>query len=337
MLRYILRRIAIAIPTLVAVTVVTFIITNAIPADPIVTVLGEKTAENPVAVQAYRARWGFDQPLPVRYLVYLRNLAQGDLGMSITSRRPVAEDLRQFLPATAELAIGAMLVALVFGLPLGVLAAIRKGSWIDHLARLLALLGSSVPIFWLALLVLDVFFARLHWAPGTGRLDTTLRPPVQVTGLFTVDALLARDVGVLGNAAAHLVLPSLVLGAGVMGLIARVVRGSMLEVLSSEYVRTAHGKGLAERGVVLGHALRNALIPAVTVIGLAIAGLMAGAVLTETTFAWPGVGRYAARAAQGLDFAAIMGVSLLVAVTYMVVNLVVDILYVILDPRIRLT
>jgi peptide/nickel transport system permease protein len=337
MLRLLGRRLLLAVPSLVGVTLVAFVVTNTIPIDPILTVLGEKTAENPAAVAVYRTRWGLDQPLPVRYVVYLRNLAQGDFGMSITTRRPVAEDLREFFAATAELTLGAMAVAILIGLPLGVLAAIRKGSWVDHLARLIALLGSSVPVFWLALIALEVFFVRLGVVPGTGRLDTALSPPERITGLLTIDSLLTGNGRALQSALAHLVLPSVVLGAGITGLITRIVRGSLLEVLGADYVRTARAKGLVDRVVIIRHALRNALIPAVTVVGLAFGNLMAGAVLTETTFAWPGIGRYAARAAQGLDFPAIMGVSLIVAVVYLVVNSMVDVLYAVLDPRIRLT
>jgi peptide/nickel transport system permease protein len=319
------------------VSLVAFLVTNIIPSDPVVTLLGEKTAANPVAVAAYEKKWGFDKPLPVRYLVYLRNLSQGDLGESIETERPVLQDIAEFFPATVELAIAAVALAMLLGVPLGVLAALRRDSWIDHLARFISLFGSSIPVFWLALIALEIFFVRLHIAPAPGRLDVGMDAPDRITGLYTVDSLLTLRFDVFWNALKHLALPSLVLGASVIGLVARLVRGSVLDELNADYVRTARAKGLRERRIIWGHALRNALIPTVTALGIVFAQLMGGAVLTETTFAWPGLGRYAAHAAISLDFSAIMGVTLLVASLFVVINLLVDISYGLLDPRIRLT
>ncbi len=337
MLQYIARRVILSIPLILGVTLVAFLVTNLIPGDPMVRLLGEKTAENPVAVAAYAKKWGFDQPLPMRYLVYLKNLSQGDLGQSIETERPVLEDIREFFPATVELTIGAIGLAVLLGVPLGILAAVRRDSWIDHLARFLSLIGSSVPVFWLALIAIELLFVQLRLAPAPGRLATGMEPPDRITGLYTLDSLLTLRFDVFWSALAHLALPSMVLGASVLGLVSRMVRGSLLEVLNADYVRTARAKGLTERRVIVSHALRNALIPTVTVLGIVFAQLMAGAVLTETTFAWPGLGRYAARAAIGLDFSAIMGVSLLVGSLFVAVNLLVDVSYGLLDPRIRLS
>jgi peptide/nickel transport system permease protein len=324
------------IPLGIGVTVVAFLITDTIPADPILTLLGDKTAtENPTAVAIYRHEWGFDQPLPVRYVIYLDHLVHGDLGRSVVTRRPVTQDIRDFWPATAELAIFAIAFAVLVGVPLGVLAAVHHGRLADAVARFIALSGSSIPVFWLALVAIQVFYVQLQIAPSIGRLDIDLEPPQTITGMYTVDSLLTGNVTDFFNALAHLALPAIVLGANVMGLVSRMVRDSLLRTLNSDFVRTARSKGLPERRVVYVHALRNALIPTVTVVGLLFAQLLSGAVLTETTFAWPGLGRYIAKAAMGLDFSAIVSVTLLVAFVFIVINLIVDIGYGLLDPRIR--
>ena len=336
MTAFILRRLLLVIPLGIGVTLVAFLITDTIPADPILTLLGDKTAtENPSAVALYRHQWGFDQPLPIRYVIYLEHLAHGDMGNSIVTRRPVLQDVRDFWPATAELAIFAVAFAVLVGVPLGVIAAVHHGRLADNVARFVALSGSSIPVFWLALVAIQIFYVQLQVAPSIGRLDIDLDPPRTITGLYTVDSLLTGNWTDFGNALAHLALPAMVLGANVMGLVSRMVRDSLLRTLNSDFVRTARSKGLSERRVVYVHALRNALIPTVTVVGLVFAQLMSGAVLTETTFAWPGLGRYLAKAAMGLDFSAIVSVTLLVAFIFIAVNLVVDVGYALLDPRIR--
>ncbi len=332
---YVGRRLLLTVPLLVGVTLLTFVISHLVPADPLGIVLSERAMAHPEIVRAYRARWGLDRSLPEQYWLYLRGLLRGDLGMSIASQRPVADDLAQFLPATLELALGAMLVTIALGPPLGILAALRRNRWADHVIRVVSLLGISVPIFWLGLLALNLFYFRLNWLPGPGRLSPTLTPPPVVTGLLTVDSLLHGDWPAFWSSFQHLVLPSLVLGSYTLGTISRMTRASLLEVLSQDYIRTARAKGLGEETVVLVHALKNALIPTVTVTGLAFGNLMAGAVMTETIFAWPGLGRYAVTAASTLDFPAIMGVTLVIAIVYVGVNLVVDLLYGLLDPRIR--
>ena len=334
--RFVARRVLVTVPVLFLVTLLGFVLTYLIPADPLAMVLSERAMANPEIVRAYRTRWGLDQPPHRRYLTYVGNLLRGDLGTSIATQQPVLDDLKAFVPATVELAVAAVAVAVVVGLPLGVLAAVRRDRTADHVARVGSLVGVSVPVFWLGLLALAVFYYRLRLAPGPGRLDPQIVPPEPLTGLLVVDSLVRGRWDALADALHHLALPALVLGAYVMGTITRVTRSSVLEVLAQDYVRTARAKGLPERAVIGRHALRNALIPTVTVVGLAFGNLMAGAVMTETIFAWPGIGRYAVDAASKLDFPAIMGVTLFVAVVYVSVSFLVDLAYGLLDPRIRL-
>ncbi len=317
------------------VTLISFLISHAVPSDPIVSNLGQQASQRPEIVAAFRAKWGLDRPLYEQYLSFVGNLARGELGTSINTRRPIATDVAQFLPATVELSTVAILFALVIGLPFGVLAALHRDGPIDHLARFVSLVGVSIPIFWLAAVALVIFYATLQIAVGPGRLGPQIPSPPVVTGFLTIDSLLAGDFGTFRSAMEHLMLPALVLGSSVMGLITRVTRSSLLEVLGQDYVRTARAKGLVEHIVVSRHALRNALIPTVTVLGLAYGSLLSGAVLTETIFAWPGLGRYAYQSAVTNDFPAIMGVTFVIALMYIVVNLVVDLAYALLDPQIR--
>jgi peptide/nickel transport system permease protein len=334
---YIGRRVAQSLLVLLLVSVATFGLVQAVPGDPIETVLGERAAGDPEVRAAAERHYGFDQPLQLQYVYFMRNLAHGDLGESISTRRPVMDDLRQFVPGTMELAISAMLFATVVGVPLGILAAINQDRWPDHLARFVALIGTSIPVFWLGLLVLYLFFYRLQWLPGPGRLDTGMPIPERITGMVTLDAALRGEWDVFHSSVMHLILPSIVLGSFALGIIARMLRSSLLAALGDDYVRTARAKGLSENKVVAGHAMRNALIPTITVLGLTFAGLLAGAVLTETIFSWPGIGRYSVQAALKVDYPALLGVTLFVASVYVFVNLVVDIIYGILDPRIRIS
>lgn len=333
--RYILRRLALLVPLIIGVTLLAFIISNAVPADPVTANLGQKAMSDPKIVAAFRAEWGLDRPPAEQYIVYLRNLLSGDLGRSIKSRRAVAEDLASYLPATIELATTAILFGVTVGVALGLLSALRRNTWIDHGARIISLFGVSTPVFWLALVALYIFYARLGWVAGPGRLDAGMAPPPHITGLYTVDSLLAGDWRTFTNAMSHLILPALVLASYTTGLITRVTRSSMLEVLGMDFIRTARAKGLADNKIVVRHALRNALIPLITVIGFSYGNLLAGTVLTEAIFAWPGIGQYAYRASTSLDFPAIMGVSLLIALIFILINLIVDVLYFVVDPRLR--
>jgi len=332
---YLMRRLVLMIPLLVGISIVSFTISNAIPADPTAANLGERAAADPDIVAAFRHKWGLDQPLHVQYLTYMRNLLRGDMGTSIRSHRPVVEELRRYLPATIELATAGILVSVIAGVIFGVISAVWRNKPIDFVVRILSLIGVSAPVFWLALIGLLVLYLRWDVVPGPGRLDARVVPPARVTGLYTVDSLVAGDLGLFRNSIEHLLLPALVLGAYSAGLITRITRSSMLEVLSQDYITTARSKGLREWVVVMRHALRNALMPVVTIIGLSYSSLLSGAVLTETIFAWEGIGRYAYNAARTLDFPAIMGVSMLIALVFVVTNLVVDILYYWLDPRLR--
>lgn len=332
---YILRRIVLAFPLVIGITIIAFFIANALPGDPTLAFLPQSAQDKPEIVEAFRREWGLDQPLHVQYLTWVGNLAQGNMGRSIKTKRPVTEDLQQFLPATLELATTSIIFALIIGVSFGVISAVKQDSLLDYFTRVVALIGVSFPVFVLALIGLTVFHAQLGWVAGHGRLDATMDAPPLATGMYIIDSILAGEWDTLRNAISHIILPSIVLGSYTTGLISRITRSSLLEVLSMDYVRTARSKGLAERRVVLRHALSNALIPVVTIIGLSYSSLLAGAVLTESIFAWPGIGRYAFLASTSQDFPAIMGVSMIIALIYVGVNFVVDVLYFFLDPRVR--
>jgi peptide/nickel transport system permease protein len=334
-IQHIIRRLVLMIPMLMGITLLLFLVTHIVPVDPLAVILTEKSMEDPEAVAAATAKWGLDKPLPEQYLIYLTNLVQGDMGTSFKTKNPVFQDLKTFLPATIELAIGSFIFAIVLGLPLGIISAVRSGHLVDHFTRVFSLLGASMPPFWSGLLVLFVFYYLLGWAPGPGRIDARIDTPDQVTGLFLVDSLISGNSEAFWSSLSHLILPCIILGWFTLALISRISRSSIMEVMSQDYIRTARAKGQIERLVITRHALRNGLIPLVTLMGLAFAGLMSGAIMTETIFAWPGIGRYAVDASANLDYPAISGVTLLIAVIYMFVNLFVDILYTFLDPRIR--
>jgi peptide/nickel transport system permease protein len=333
MFSFLLRRIIGLILVMVGVSIITFILAQLVPIDPAAAALGQNAREEQIA--AYREQLGLDRPPVEQYFAYMGRLLQGDFGLSIRTRRPVADDLLDFLPATLELSFAALLVSLCFGIPLGMAAALRRNSWVDALARLLALVGGSVPIFYLGLLLIGLFYRQLRWLPGPGRLDSTMNPPDFITGLYTIDALLTGNWVVLQNSLYHLILPAITLGYFSTAVLLRMTRSAMLEVLSQDYVRTARAKGLAYRVVVWRHALRNSLPPILTTIGVTFGSLLSGAVLTETIFNWPGLGRYATTSVTSLDFPAVMGVTLVAAIVYPLVNTLVDISYTLVDPRIR--
>ena len=295
--------------------------------------MGQNAREEQIA--AYRAELGLDRPVVEQYLRYVGRLLQGDLGNSIRTRRPVADDLRDFLPATIELSLAALLISLLLGIPLGMLASLRRNSWLDGGARLFALVGGSLPIFYLGLLVFGLFYRQLRWFPGPGRLDATLPPPDMITGMYTLDALLTGNWPILGNSVYHLILPAVTLGYFSTAVLLRMTRSAMLEVLAQDYVRTAKAKGLAGYVVMWRHVLKNALPPVLTTVGITFGSLLSGAVLTETIFNWPGLGRYATTSVTSLDFPAVMGVTLVAAIVYPTVNTLVDLAYHMVDPRVR--
>lgn len=335
MLRFLVARVTTMLVMALLATLVVFLITNTVPGDPVLAQLGDQAASDPAFVAQWRHDYGLDRPLWERYFIFLKGLSHGDLGKSIHSQRPVLDDIEEYTPATLELGTVAFILTLIVGIPLGILAAVKRDSWIDHLARVVSLLGVSSPTFWLAFILLAVFYGYFQIAPGPGRLDPIALPPPTVTGFYLINSALAGDWDTFQDAAAHLVLPSIVLAAATIGLITRTTRASMLEAIRQDYVRMGRAKGLRERRVILGHVLPNALVPVVTLGGLAYANLLTGAVLTETVFAWPGLGRYTFLSAAALDFPAIMAITLIVAVTYLVVNLITDISYALLDPRVR--
>ena len=334
MLRYIVRRVALSVPTLFGITLITFLISHALPADLVLANLGDRAAQDPQLVAAFRHKWGLDRPLPVQYGVYVAHLLRGDLGTSIATAQPIRTELALSLPATVELATAGMIAAIVIGCLLGVAAAVRSDTPVDLAVRAITATGVAMPTFWYAIVLLFVFYFLLGWAPPPGQLDPGLTAPAPVTGMYVVDALLRGNWPVFRNALAHLVLPAVVLATVGVGFIARITRATVLDVLRREYVRTARAKGLAEQRVVWRHAVRNALIPIITVTGLLYAQLMSGTVLTESIFSWPGIGRYAFSSAGNLDFPAIMGVALMIGVFYLALNLLVDVLYAYLNPRI---
>jgi peptide/nickel transport system permease protein len=334
MVQYILRRLVSLIITLLGIMVVTFFISLVVPLDPLASIAGPQAPQE--TVERLRILYGFDQPIYVQFGRYMNRLLHGDLGTSFQTGRPVLEDILQYFPATIELATLALIISILVGIPLGVLSAVYRNSAIDHFSRVLSLIGVSMPVFWLGLVLLLVFYFKLGWFPEPGRLDIMLIEPQKVTGLLLIDSIIALDWEIFWDALKHMALPATVLGLYGLAGIARIVRSSMLDVLSQEYIKTARIKGLDEFLVLTRHALRNALVPAVTVIGLTYGGLLEGSVLTETIFAWPGLGRYLATAFLTLDLNAVVGGTMLVALTFCLANLAVDLTYAFLNPKITL-
>ena len=333
-LQYIVQRFMWMVVSLIGISLITFVVSHVVPADPIRAVAGMEALGEQVEV--LRRKYGLDRPLPEQYLRWVVNLAQGDLGLSIRTGQPVTEDLRRYAPATAELALAAMFLVVLVGLPFGVISALNKDGILDHLSRIMALSGVSMPIFWVGLILQIVFFSRLGVLPADGRIDIMIDPPPRVTGLYTVDSLLAGDIVTFKSAARHLILPAVNLAFGSLAGLTRMVRSSMLDVLGEDYVRTARAKGLRERRVILLHALRNALIPTTTTMALQMGALMGGVFLVELMFSWPGLGFYAMRSITLIDFPSIMGVAILMTTVYALFNLLADLLYGFLDPRISI-
>ncbi|MFN3283509.1 MAG: ABC transporter permease [Pseudothermotoga sp.] len=331
---FIIRRLFLMLLVLFGVSVLVFVIAKVIPADPVGAILGGNAPID--LVEDMKRRLGLDKPLMNQFVDYMLGLLKGDLGISLKSNRPVVKDIANFFPATLELAICATALSVVLGIFLGILSAVYRNRFIDHFARVFSILGVSMPVFWTGLLLLLLFYFRLGWLPGTGRLGLFVTPTTKYTGLYLIDSLISLNFEAFKDALAHLILPSLVLGYSAAASIARITRSSMLDVLRQDFIRTAKAKGIGKRLVIYRHALRNALIPVVTIIGLTFGGLLEGAVLTETIFGWPGLGRYIVNSLLLLDYPAIMGGTLFVAVIYSLVNLIVDIIYAALDPRMRI-
>ncbi len=330
---YILKRLAAAIPVLLGVTVLVFLISHAIPGDPARMMAGQKASRE--AVENIRRSLGLDRPLPEQYVRYLGDLLQGDLGRSIRNHRPVTEDLKDFFPATLELTLASMALCIGVGLPLGIWAAVRRNRLADHAIRVFSVVGVSTPVFWLGLMLLAFFYRNLGILPGSGRLDMAFSPPAHVTGLYLIDSILAGRFDIFVNALSHLILPAFCLSYVYLAIVTRIVRSAMIEVMGQDYITTAVANGLPPFRVVLRHALKNSLIPTVTIVGLSIGELLGGAVLTETIFSWPGMGKYVVDSVNYLDFPAIMGFTLMVSLAYVLINLAVDVVYALLNPQIR--
>ncbi len=333
MLAFLLRRIGLLIPTFIGVTVASFGFIRLLPGDPVLLMAGERGL-SPERHAALLKEFGFDRPLWVQYWDYLSGIFQGDLGFSLVTKNPVIDEFFTLFPATVELSICAMIFAVALGIPAGMFAAVKRGTAFDHTVMGTALIGYSMPIFWWGLLLIIFFSGILQWTPVSGRISLLYFFP-DVTGFMTIDAVLSGQKGALRSALSHLILPTIVLGTIPLAVIARQTRSAMLEVLSEDYVRTARSKGLSALRVVGVHALRNALIPVITTIGLQVGVLLAGAILTETIFSWPGIGKWMVDSIFRRDYPSVQGGLLMIALIVMIVNLIVDLLYGLINPRIR--
>lgn len=334
MLTVILKRLLIAIPSLIGVVIVTFLLTRALPGDPAAYFAGP--AATTEAIQQIRVKLGLDKPLYIQFVRYVDDLAHGDLGNSLTTGQPVGQEIKTRLPASAELTLLGLIVSVVIAVPLGILAATRPNSLIDHACRVIATAGVSLPVFFTGLILIYVFYYHLGWAPPPlGRLDIFYSPPPQVTGFYLIDSLIAGDGEVFVAALKQLILPALTLAIFSLAPIARMTRASMLAVLSSDFVRTARASGLAPFTVVITYAFRNAMLPVITTLGMVFSFLLGANVLVEKVFAWPGIGSFAVEALIASDFAPLQGFVLTMAVMYVALNLLIDILYGVIDPRMR--
>ena len=335
MLTMILKRLMMAIPSLIGVVIVTFLLTRALPGDPAAYFAGP--AATPQAIQEIRVKLGLDRPLIVQFGHYVDDLAHGNLGTSLTTGQPVASELRNRLPASAELTLLGLIVSIIIAVPLGILAATKPNSLLDHACRIVSTAGVSLPVFFTGLILVYVFYYQLGWAPAPlGRLDVFFTEPPHMTGFYLIDSLIARDPETFMAALKQLILPALTLAIFSLAPIARMTRASMLAVLSSDFVRTARASGLSAYTVIITYAFRNAMLPVITTLGMVFSFLLGANVLVEKVFAWPGIGSYAVEALLASDFAPVQGFVLTMAVMYVAINLMIDVLYGVIDPRVRL-
>ena len=335
MLTMILKRLMMAIPSLIGVVIVTFLLTRALPGDPAAYFAGP--AATPQAIQEIRVKLGLDKPLIMQFGSYVGDLAHGNLGTSLTTGQPVASELRNRLPASAELTLLGLIVSIIIAVPLGILAATKPNSLLDHACRIVSTAGVSLPVFFTGLILVYVFYYQLGWAPAPlGRLDVFFTEPPHVTGFYLIDSLIARDPETFMAALKQLILPALTLAIFSLAPIARMTRASMLAVLSSDFVRTARASGLSAYTVIITYAFRNAMLPVITTLGMVFSFLLGANVLVEKVFAWPGIGSYAVEALLASDFAPVQGFVLTMAVMYVAINLMIDVLYGVIDPRVRL-
>ncbi|WP_322514075.1 ABC transporter permease [Rhodopseudomonas palustris] len=335
MLTLIGKRLMFAIPSLIGVVIVTFLLTRALPGDPAAYFAGPAASKE--AIEQIRKNLGLDKSLAEQFVRYTTELAQGDLGQSLTTGQPVATEIRNRLPASAELTLLGLMLAIVIAIPLGIMAATRPGSWIDHICRVTTTAGVSLPVFFTGLLLVYVFYFKLGWSPAPlGRLDVFYSAPPTVTGFYLIDSLIARDLETFRSALSQLLLPALTLAIFSLAPIARMTRASMLAILSSDFVRTARASGLSPTKVTMTYAFRNAMLPVITTLSMVFSFLLGANVLVEKVFAWPGIGSYAVEALISSDFAPVQGFVLTMAIMYVLLNLVIDILYGVIDPRVRL-
>jgi peptide/nickel transport system permease protein len=326
------RRVLAAIPSIIGVVVITFLLARALPGDPAAYFAGPAATQE--AIDEIRVSLGLDKSLFEQFLIYLKDLSQGDFGFSFTTGQPVVEDLSTRLPASLELTLAGLFLSISLALPLGILAATRPGSWIDHSVRVLATAGVSLPTFFTGLLLVYVFYFRLDWAPAPlGRLDIIYSPPESVTGFYLIDSLLAGDLELFWAALQQLILPAITLGLFSLAPLARVTRASMLGVLSSDFIRTARANGLPPTMILFGYAFRNAMLPVITTMGIVFSFLLGANVLVEKVFAWPGIGSYAVSALVASDYAPVQAFVLIMSLLYVFLNLVIDLLYTVIDPR----
>lgn len=333
MLKIIVKRLGLLVFVIFGVTLVTFFMSRVIPGDPASMIAGQRASEE--TLQSIRKQLGLDQPVWIQYFNYIGDLLKGDLGTSIRTQRPVLNDLLQFFPATLELAIAPFFIAILIGIPLGVLGALKKNTFWDHVSRVFSISGVSIPVFFSGLVAILIFYGMLGWSPSNGRIGTDVNPPTHITGFYIIDSILTLDTIALKSSIKHLLLPAIVLSFAQLAVITRQVRASMLEVMKQEYIRTAIANGIQGRLLIVSYALRNALIPTVTVIGVAFGSLLGGAIVTETIFGWPGMGKFVVESIQYLDFPAIMGFTIFIGVGYVLINLTVDIIYLILNPQLK--
>jgi ABC-type dipeptide/oligopeptide/nickel transport system permease component len=335
MLATIVKRLVTVIPTLIGVIIVTFLLTRVLPGDPAVYFAGP--AATPQSIAEVRKSLGLDRPLPDQFLHYVNDLAHGNFGNSLSTGQPVAAEITSRLPASAELTLFGLLLSIVIAVPLGILAAVKQGSWIDHLCRVVATAGVSLPVFFTGLLLVYLFYFKLGWSPAPiGRLDAFATSPREITGFYLIDSLVTGNLEAFRASLSQLILPAFTLGIFSLAPIARMTRASMLAVLASDFVRTARASGLNSRTVILTYAFRNAMLPVVTTLGMVFSFLLGANVLVEKVFAWPGIGSYAVEALLQSDFAPVQGFVLTMAVLYVALNLMIDMLYGVIDPRVRL-
>lgn len=333
MIKMIVKRLGLLIFVVFGVTLVTFFMSHVIPGDPASMIAGQRASEE--TLQSIRQQLGLDKPVWIQYFHYIGDLLTGDLGTSIRTQRPVLDELITFFPATLELAIAAFAIAIVLGIPLGVLAALKKNTFWDNLSRVFSISGVSIPVFFSGLIVILIFYGNLGWFPSNGRISLDINPPTHITGFYILDSIFTGDMVALKSSLEHIFLPALVLSYAQLAVITRQVRASMLEVMSQEYIRTAVANGIKGRLLIISYALKNALIPTVTVIGVAFGSLLGGAVVTETIFGWPGMGKFVVDSISYLDFPAMMGFTIIISIGYVLINLIVDIIYGLLNPQMK--